>query len=765
MEQASTPVATFGSATIEIRSAADVPMDGAKWALMLADALVASGVTGADGLASVSSSTGNATLFAWHPSRLPQHWSVDLGLARQTVAFDLGATVEGFVTVDGAAPKDPILLLVHPPEGSWQQPDVPAAVRELWKCFGASFQSPRVFTGDSGQFQFVGLAPGSQVKIDWSGHYHRRIDPSSDIAAPESRQGAMLYRELETEVPRADLKLDLETSPTITGTVVRVPTREPAAGVAVVVQVWGGRDTPDMCASTGTGEDGKFEVTCQVEAPKRLTVQVQDQAGGLDNELPFEFPPGIRSFDVGVLECSPVRLVRVRVQDSTSKPISEAKVSALRAAPPADDAHNFLVGPKDHRVDGNGEVEFGVPLDAVELLASASGFEDRVFPVPQGDHMAVVVLTASAVLEFKLQGPDPSWFGVRLEADEPLFLSKGRPSWTASSTGASDSSSTNADIGPGWATFSRSGDGRISISPMRHGVALRLFAVGGGGVVLQEIPIQPLRPKEHRVVELDLSDYKNVLLGTVMGTDGAPIPSADVDIGALGAKSLRGVPCDERGEFRAEGLGAAVQLRISAKGFAPLFVDHQPVSGEQAVVFVLDKGRSLRVRVVDESGRLAPKVHGHVARPGGAGTIGFLKLESPGVLVMAPAPTIALEAEVNAGGRPFQLSIPSGFADLEQTLVIPHWQELAVEVAGRSLWLTSDKKVYLNLSPTDSAQKAAQSRKIDADLVSFPLVFPGTYLLQAGQYIENSWVSLSEPQSVVVSKDAPAQCKIALPRP
>lgn len=739
--------APAGSALIVIQDARGSPVPGVRWALFRGADVLAQGTAEADGVATFARTSGEAQLLVAPSARPPQVFAIDLALERQTVELAEGVAIAGIVLVDGLPPREPLALSLGTSSTLLAAGALPEAA---WKTLGlraraGAVKSLDAATGAGGAFRFDGLPEGTTGKLFWPQQLNLVAD--TDEEGVKLRAG-LLNGTLVVEAPAEDLVLRLQTSPRITGRVVQPGTGAPVPGAYVSI-AW--TDTGSSTeAQTSADKDGAFALSMAHRLPARIEVRVADAEESGEQDYELEPPSGASTFDTGPLAILPTRTVACIVRDVLDAPISGASVREL----PARDE-----GRGEGWTDAAGGCALRVATDAPAVRASAVGYESAEAPLPTGDGPLVITLRPGTVLEVRLSG-DAKSLGLRLSGDEAPFAKDGKPSWMPDPPQRGPLSFSVPEHG--YVSFQDVEDGIYVLTGVRPGLTLALSVTDTYGATLLEQSVGPLAPGERRVVELAVEAPAGVVEGRVVDKEGAPIEGASLSVALAAGGAARSSGLDSQGRFRIAGLAAApVRIHVQAAGYVPLAVVAQPIPAGPPLELVLDRGRSVRVRVHGPDGTPVPLAFVGIPLEG-SWPMSAHNAE-PGVFLLEHAPLHALTVVATAGGRTFERAIPAGSDPQELDVEIPAWQSCTVRLSGPAE--LREQRVCVELTASEGDPQRRYLEHGSGDELRFDVVFPGRYTVSAVLWNSGVKTSRSDTVAVEVALAAPASVTLELSAP
>lgn len=267
-------------------------------------------------------------------------------------------------------------------------------------------------------------------------------------------------------------------------------------------------------------------------------------------------------------------------------------------------------------------------------------------------------------------------------------------------------------------------EGRVTLLPPRA-VPLRLSVFGRINCnLLLERDLAAFEEGESREVEFVLPIVLRKLVLRIVDALGEPVSGATV---ALAGDGFRGSLSTRGGELLNCGAVECdkISLGVIAPGFAPLVQSGIPVPTDGSPIeFVMLRGVSLRVEVVDQDGRPVADVFINV-RSQGLGHSGTSP--RPGVFDINDLPDRELELVALVGGREYERRVHPAVGRIE--VVVPVHGQLDVDWKKPEPWET--RQALLTLQPIEPVFRdtSAQNRMLEGQSgrVHFGAVLPGRH--------------------------------------
>jgi hypothetical protein len=643
-----------------VRDEAGLPVKGAEVLLAGAEDPPLRVMTGSDGRARFEPAEEARLSVARAPGLLPGGLAVPAGTGEHALTLLAGHSLEGRLLEDGAPPASPIRLSLRSNRGPFD-----GLPEELGALARQHFELPRmaeIFTDTLGGFRFEGLAP------DWSGELWL---PSTHwfLEAPEDAAlGASNDKTLLLPAPRKGLVLATTRLATLRGRVVWADGTGPVAHGALHLRAdfAGGQDSP--YTGSRTDATGRFEVGLgpSTSADRALWKQLERRPaltsvvlwlqpdGGLERELAFAAEELGPDGDLGELSVERGRSLHFVVRQPDGAPVGGAIVSASSLSEPTD-------------ADGRGQLH-GLAGDVAEVLVG--GPHHRVLRLPLGPGGAsaqtplVFVLPRGNELRLSLtdeHGHPPAGVQLGLASQTPVF---------EGTTGFGPSSLHYRLLGKGFesAEWGPEGgvlklrldpQGKASLCGLRDGLRLAARVLDRLDRVVVEDHFDGPAGGELLARAIVVRGAAFELAGRVVDELRTPLPNVEVRLGGANKGLVATTGSD--GRFAFDGLresdeGCTLEARL--RGHATRRLEEVLLrAGPVLPDLVLERGRSLRVRVVDASG--APlSVHLVCAEAPGGAQVCSRELE-PGCELLEDLPPGRVKLYTQYGWRAYeQLSEP-----------------------------------------------------------------------------------------------------------
>jgi hypothetical protein len=624
-----------------------------------------------------------------------------------------GETLAGILVVDGAAPREPVTLTLTGDHPLLDYQDLPRDVRELLLANWERGTSLDGATRPDGGFAFAGLPDGRPWSIDLPDDLRaERVGPEGRIRAGDAR----------FDRARTDLVIEARTLPLLIGRYVDRISREPIAGVSATVRLWSAGSTVDLGVAP-SDEDGRFRKALtvatrdEVEAePTKGELYVEPPPSHDPRELVFEPPRGSRTVDLGEIELEPAGVGEYE---------THVIVEGARAVP-APGAHlSFAADPAARivRTDETGAAVLRGREDWREVVIDALGFVTRHVDRPEDLAASTpwtVVLERGQLVNVQVEAAaeSPSFRGLIVEFTSPAQLFDEDVSWErARRVGAAALGSVSRRSGGSRAEFRVDEHGRASVDALNAGIPIHVALRDSLGVEIHRVPEFVLAPEEWRELRHYVDSTLACFDGRVVDEQGIPIVGASVLINSPGGQGGFS-ESDEAGRFRFENVSATTfDANVRKWGYVHWFGQGISMPPEGPFEFRLERGRSVRVHVIDEDGR--PVEASVTASSPSAGEIRAAR-EDDGIARLDDLASGPLTITAALGGRRYERAhsadepeceirvpnhghvrarLPEGLtADAEPTLYVvlePHDPDLP----RRETWVAPGSQGELDLGP------------------------------------------------------------------
>ncbi len=569
---------------MQVLDAANSPVAGAYVVLFRENALLDQASTNAQGFARFAPREGKAEY-----ALAPKGWSVlrgevELSAGRHAFNLPQGASVAGSLSIDGAAPLEPLELTWIPgPQKRAEQP-LPESVTNALQDQALAPLRARTTTDAGGAFAFLDLPPDAAGSIHWSG-------PFLIEGARSESDG----RRLTVSTPRPDVRLRL-----VSGLQLCLRVVDPAGAALASASVLLKRETKTENSSNSStmssngGPDGRLERLFSPELFDKLTVSVSAADGSGTNHFEFVPPRALRGiWDLGDLAVRGTRQVSVLVQDTDGRPIAGAQAMPWPAP----------MTRSSDRSDAAGLTQVKVGLEDVEIAVQAFEYISARIAAPAGVSELTATLVGACVLEFEVPGLEGGDHGlvVEVRGASPLFVDE-----------QDEGPDTLKSVGEGWGSSSDEKTTTFETDPEKSGrwrisgllPNQPLFAaLRNGSIKLTEIEIAPLSQGEHRKVELPVAREGRPLRVRVLSPAGNPLALAMVYVFEPGrSTNFSGRKVDENGEIEVNSIyGDRCSVLATSEGFAPKTVTFRPIPSGTANI-KLELPRSVEVELVRRDG-------------------------------------------------------------------------------------------------------------------------------------------------------------------
>ncbi len=633
---------------------------------------------------------------------------IELAAAEQELTLPEGEVLDGRIVVDGGAPPRPIALESFPAASEGVQTFLGGAGPE--HTLQTEFATGRTDAG--GRFLFRGLRPGQGYNLRLAQGYARPGTP------PFAQLGGLV--QFHVPGPARGLVFEVERLPCIWGRLVEADGVTPTAGVLDCRFTW--EDGTNMDAGARADAEGFFELV-PGEAWRAIELEYWGSPGERGKTRAAFGRSQAPEGNLGDLLLARGRTVRLRVTDPGGRPIAGARTD-LETEP----------------TDGNGETLL-CELTSASFRVAARGHRDAECTVTAGaGETQVVVLEPAPELFLEIRDAAGRPLGgalVELAASRPFFPGAAglrmRPSTLLSD--AREGRLLTWDEGPSdrgsfVARFAADEQGRLRIDSLQPEVALTLRVVARGGTVVYEEDLLPLGHDERRSLPVEVDALLVELRGRVVDERGEPVSGASIGLPAVRSGSSTHSSYDRTdpdGRFSSSLLDLpGLRITVTKKGHCTL-VREFPRVPEEELVLVLERGRQVVVRVMDEEGR--PQAGGRVS------------VRASGATSSREAGEVAAGrfeiGELEAGPHEFELRIAGEILSrLHDTLEAELVFRVPVMGSLESSWdLPADEKTTgwmgLELVRAGSEERVAEYTFIETPQGShrFDPVLPGDYEL------------------------------------
>ncbi len=581
------------------------PIPDARFLLCQEGDVLARGRTDEAGeLATEESRDELARLLVLPPGVAPQVHEVSLAAGRHEVRLDFGVVVSGTIVVDGDQPSERIPLQLRSNRAYFHTEDELGITYSELNLEGRAERIARCLAELDGSFLFYGLAS------DWSGELW--LPPDYRLVDPALASSEYLPYSLRLEEPRQDVRVEVVKGLALFGRVVDLESGSPVGVPNVMVQPrleYADVDPFQIVFSTDqTDERGRFRVA--VESPSITGGYLLVDPPDLDFERWIEIEPielhG--DWDIGDLPLFDPRgtvELHLLVRETDGTPIAGAMAVVDTSSPSSEPT------------DAEGRTSLrGVEPGVSQIAVYAAGYEVVEVDVPpEPPDELVVTLPRGTLLELRFRTPDGEPAGsveARLSAAAfPYRTDRPIRSYQAyRQAGCSYYSRPTAPTDEFVVRLNALREGRVVLNDLVPGLPLRLRVDGPFGTAIQEQDIAPLRPEEHRTVEVDLPRGPRSLRIRVLDTAGNPLPQASVTVRwsppdyPRSLRSLGGGVSEEGERVFSTIYAETVSLSVEAERHASIREDDLEIPDDDSFVeFRLAGAHMVTVTIEDEEGR------------------------------------------------------------------------------------------------------------------------------------------------------------------
>ncbi|MEE8467343.1 MAG: sigma-70 family RNA polymerase sigma factor [Planctomycetota bacterium] len=641
--------------------------------------LLESGTTDSDGRVLFEARDLAGHVIAQAPGRPPRLRSLERLDGRCELVLGAGASLSGWLTEDGDAPREPLRLSL----GSYQDPlgALDEEVQELLSRAGVRLAKREVALSADGSFRFIGLPS------DWSGwvglpstHWFVEAPPGGNLRGSGESLGL--------DSPAQGLALPTTRLPMIRGRILDAQSGAPLSGVGLVIEAHFDDDSMTPGIGMQADGEGRFVLGLVDSSPSRhlflrdpanrpaiskVSVSVSGQGECLGTYvvfLPDEIGP---DGDIGDILLPRGLALHILVRDEAGEPIPGALASAGATSGPTDAQGRTRLGgiaaDRDHML-------VGAPTHRIQRVAIGAGGRSAQDPIEvvllQGNRLelAVICTPASAALGLR----------IRIEVQGRLFEIgyAGRGSYLNNKFESSRMASSLWSEEGGWTFFPLDAEGRLTLLNLAPAAEFEVEVRSGSTPLLRKRLQGPGYGETVRH-ELVVTEQPFDLELTVRDGSGQPLPR--VSLVLRSASGWFRTRTDESGLGRFAQIFAlpeTASLEATCTGHAPVFVEGI-LLGPRAQLpdLVLERGREIELRVIDESGATVP-VDGATARaPGHPRMQGHVREQ--GLVLLTDLPLGRVELSVSYGLRTY--AIEHDTLQAHATLVVPVHGELVLELS------------------------------------------------------------------------------------
>jgi len=713
---------------IEVLNEDETPVARADVVLLRETRVLAHGTTGADGRTVVPMPEGRAEVAVVRGPALLYRGVLAAEEGSATLHIPLGALVEGTVLVEGAPPRQPLVLTLETARGAARPPSPPAFLAAFLGLEPRGDPAFLLPTGPGGDFRFSGLPS------EWSG---RLVFPRGYVLETENPETFLPL--LDLPHPATGLVLRLRPVPAITGRVLAPGRADPVPATAIRFEFL--LENGSTGGSLEADAEGRFRIPLNRGLPRLARLDFQAPGtGSLALEI-RDVPASGK--DLGDVVLGARRSVPFRTVDDHG----EAVAGSVARIP-----GDFDVPPSDPTDAGGGSALEKAPLGAFSMVVDALGYRRAVVSVPPRLSSPLpVVLVKSTQLEILLatqDGEPAAGTTLILASSQPLFdedMDEDSPSSVQEELGGSPRGRETSVKTPGGPPSTTDSvpvpeEGRVLLTGIRPGVPIHVevFDPVPGSAPLVEAEVVPLHEGEWRRMEIRVPGKRGILSGRVVDAQGRPVVGAAILVRAGGgdpsagpSRGARIVPMsDAEGRFRvAPFFQDHFDLEATHAGFLPaILLDAAlpPDGGELEVVLEEGVGRTVWAEVAGPSGERLP-IPFLQAKMGPFGLRG--KKLGDGRFRFDRLPAGEMELSALIGGRTFR--------KIHSTDVARAVLEVPASGSVRITWKTPlppDTLRLLVLIPlgdsNQSFHKALPAGPEAPGSLRLPLVFPGDYRVQ-----------------------------------
>lgn len=717
------------------------------------------GRTDLAGRAEFAPHASRGSVFLQPPGAQPRREDLDLSTGERRIVLPAGRELTGWVTVDGAAPEQPITLSLESDQALFDVEGLPPKVHQfLLLETGTKRFTALGSTGPKGRFAFRGLDPA------WSG----ALVVAREYALRDPGLAESELRRVRVPGPAENLVVELTRLPRLTGRVVDEH-GEPVAARGLIVDCRISRRSGDFAGTAELQGGGRFSLAVETDYVA-VSFLVRSPRGGLQvRRTREEIGPKL---DVGDLQLLPGIAVGeaefvVRVQDPSGAPLPAA-LGMVDSDPRRSSSST----------DGGGEIRWkGLPEGPTHVHLWADGHWPvvRAVTLPLTEPLAVALPPCNrlTVRVLDAQGSPAPISELWVTTGEPAAAEALLPNVD---NGAFSRFGARVRDGEGqqWHTLEPVSPGHFVLQRLSPAAELRLAVVDRFRRELLNRPQAPLASEERREVTLEVPRSLRSLVVEVRDGSGAPLVGANVRLEdrADPPRSLAG-RTDPAGRFEVSGLAAdVVHVHAEHGGLVPAPPREVPLEAPLTrLEFTLHAGRAVTVGLFDTIGRPLDTegAHGDVilsaSRPAGP-TAWWAQSTGRGKFAFPALPDEALVLTLDLAGNPYTAELPAGATSARFEVPMHGRIEVGLELPPLADGTWYEVRLSRKASDAVLLKRTITSVATDpgSDSVVFPVVPAGEYTLalaRGGFGLEARIVS--EPKPVRVEQDGLANMTLRAP--
>ncbi len=494
------------------------------------------------------------------------------------IELPAGLELAGLVRVDGAAPPEPLVLVLRTELPVERFGDLPPAVRARLVADDHDPAELRATTDAAGRFRFTGLPRATAARI---------VAPLGTAFGDAPAW--------DVEIPARDVLLRLTALATVRGRIVG-DDGAPLAGVAGVT--FAGADGVEVEALRRAGDDGRFAVALPERRVRTATLRVADADGLRERTVALDaLEPGVR--DVGDVALPQARALDVLVHDTRGRPVEGACAARPWSSKALADAS-----------DGSGRMALPRGAHETKLVVAALGFAAVEFVVGEDDAGPLqVTLAPATLLHVRVTagagGALPAALEVRVHASDGGAASACDPRLAGAYVAAGGATPLDAEDDDGsadTARFAVDATGRATLATLPAERPLEVALVDAFGVTHARADVR-LAAGAPREVDLRIDRAARTFRARIVGADGAPVPGARVTLTAHDADGAGVVVvADAEGRVEVPGVATdALRAVIVAERHAIATFEHLTPRDDE-LALALEPATTLRVRVLAADG-------------------------------------------------------------------------------------------------------------------------------------------------------------------
>lgn len=493
----------------------------------------------------------------------------------RTLVAPTGQVVAGAVTTRGAEPCPRLALTDDRLFEALAVRD--ARVWEELATLGITHARREVRLSSDGSFEFDGL------DAEWTGALE--LPESWRFAATPEVGAVERERELLLLAPASGLQLEVSAPLVVRGRLIDSATGAGLDGARVRALTPQGSGDSALEATTRLGGTFELSLPRPRRAPKRWLARLDCSFGGARHEerVDVEWSELERARGLGVILMTPGRRVAITVFDGGRAPVlgavARVRVGSrwIESEPSASDGRTVLAG---------------LPSNASEGIVGANGFATQNVVIGDVSELEVVLASCNRLDVFVRETNGAPASNVILRVESPTIPLRIAPADAA------------LDREPFEVEIALDSAGNHTLSDLVPGAALTFVALDFGGAELARAETSAPKHLAQERIELVLPARTKTWFGRVVDERGRGLPRARVAIEHDGAAFEMTTDADGRFANDETLASRAIDhLEVSRAGFVGLVRQNFVLPSDGPLEFVLRRGRSLEVTLVDADGR------------------------------------------------------------------------------------------------------------------------------------------------------------------